>query len=181
MSLKKQKKADIFIIKSEFNRSLVEELYESALIEFKAYTNSDSQTTNPSRESGSLFENPSQNRSQTQRELDVKSFWVPGAGEIPQTIKWIFKQDSKTKQTFMGVLALGVVIRGKTPHFDFLKDFLQTALWDLQKSYPFPIVFSILMLENRSQFKDRVIRANEGMKALLKMIHLKSQLSRRID
>ena len=181
MSLKNQKKADIFIIKSEFNRSLVKELYESALIEFKAYTNRDFQTINPSNQSRNHYENHNQSCSQIQRELDVKSLWVPGAGEIPQTIKWIFNQDSKTKQNFIGVLALGVIIRGKTPHFDFLKDFLQTALWDLQKNYTFPIVFSILMLEDRSQFKDRVIRANEGMKALLKMIHLKSQFSSRID
>ena len=152
MSLKEKKVADIYILKSEFNKNLVEELYESALTELQA-----------------------------DRELNVKSLWVAGAGEIPQAVQWILQHNSEKlskEKSIAGILALGVIIRGKTPHFDFLRDFLQTALWDLQKSFSIPIVFSVLMLENREQFKDRVIRANEAMKALLKMIDLKDQISK---
>jgi len=156
----------IAVIKSGFNKDLVEELYEVALMEFKDSSN---------------------RRSQNQIERSIKPLWVPGAGEIPQAVQWLLERESKIKkssstdQTFRepslaGILALGVIIRGRTSHFDFLKDFLQTALWDLQKRSSVPIVFSILMLENRTQFKDRVIRANEGMKALFKMISLKEQL-----
>ena len=74
----------------------------------------------------------------------------------------------------LAVLALAVVIRGQTEHFDFLKNFLRTALWDLQKTYSCPIVFSVLFLEGRKQFKDRIIRGNEGMSALLKMLDFQS-------
>lgn len=172
MSLKKS----VFIVKSEFNRSLVEELYESALRGFKASLQKQSQNSE---------QDQSHQQAQNQEEFDLKSFWAPGAGEIPQAIQWILNQDSKkaplaesVQSSVAGVLALGVIIRGKTPHFDFLKDFLQTALWDLQKSSSVPLVFSVLMLENRDQFKDRVIRANEAMKALLKMIHLKQTFSK---
>lgn len=156
----------VAIIKSGFNKDLVEELYKAAFIEFKAV---------------------SKKQSQNQNEMSIKPLWVPGAGEIPQAVQWLLERESKIKKSsskdqtsreplLAGVLALGVIIRGKTPHFDFLKDFLQTSLWDLQKRSSAPIVFSVLMLENRTQFKDRVIRANEGMKALLKMISLKQQL-----
>ena len=45
----------------------------------------------------------------------------------------------------IAVLALGVIIKGQTGHYDFLNGFLQKSLWDLQKTYSIPILFSILM------------------------------------
>ena len=156
----------IAVVCSEFNKNLVEELYKVALMELQASSSFNNKKTqhDPS--------NP----------IHVKPLWVPGAGEIPQAIQWILSQRglnqdfAKEKSSIVGVLALGVVIRGQTAHFDFLQNFLQTALWDLQKTFSVPIVFSVLMLENRNQFKDRVIRANESMQALLKMLKLKEQL-----
>jgi len=152
----------LLIIQSEFNKNLVEQLYKSALKGFEEYTNfSLDEETN-----GKPTEN--QNSSQIKNPFDLQSIYVPGAGEIPQATHWSLSQESE----LAGILALGVIIRGETPHFDFLSRFLQTALWDLQKSYFTPLVFSVLMLENRDQFQKRIIRASEAMKALLKMIDL---------
>jgi len=142
-----KKNPTLIIIQSEFNKALVEELYQSALKEF--------------------------DKPLDIKNLYVQNLYVPGAGEIPQVIKWALDTEHKA----LGVLALGVIIRGETSHFDFLKDFLQTALWDLQKNHSVPIVSSVLMLENREQFKKRVVRAGEATQALLKMIELKERLT----
>ena len=137
----------ITIIASEFNKSLVEELYQQALEGLKGYKG---------------FKNPDQ----------LETCWVPGAGEIPLMAKWAIE-----KRQAMGVLGLGVVIRGQTAHFDFLKDFLQNALWSLQNQYAVPVIFSVLLLENREQAPDRISRAKTGMQALLNMLELKKNSS----
>ena len=157
----------IAIVCSEFNKKLVEELYHTAEQEFKEH---------------------SQFFSTHYPNCELKQVWVPGAGEVPLAVKWIMEQQNtfsnskmgiKTTSTksdpsnIIGVLALGVIIRGQTGHYDFLNGFLQKALWDLQKTYSFPILFSVLMLENRDQAQDRIIRAKESMKALIKMLKLR--------
>ena len=159
----------IAVICSEFNKKLVEELYHTAEQEFKEH---------------------SQFFSTHYPNCELKQIWVPGAGEIPLGIKCTMEQQNISSNSKMGiktaitksdpsniigVLALGVIIRGQTGHYDFLNGFLQKALWDLQKTYSFPILFSVLMLENRDQAQDRIIRAKESMKALIKMLKLKHQ------
>ena len=101
----------------------------------------------------------------------VKCYEVPGAGEIPLTAKWAIE-----KKQALAVLGLGVIIRGQTAHFDFLKDFLQNSLWSLQNQYALPVVFSVLLLENRDQATNRLPRAGEAMQTLLKMLELKHSL-----
>ena len=161
----------IAVICSEFNKNLVEELYSSAFKEYESYKEAQkTKASRPLNRKDLVSCNEDVQKAKESRPL--KQIWVPGAGEIPQAVQWILDQDSKP----LGVLTLGVIIRGKTAHFDFLKDLLQTALWDLQKKTSVPLVFSVLMLENREQFKDRVVRAQESMKALLKMIQLKDTL-----
>ena len=105
--------------------------------------------------------------------LDIETFWVPGAGEIPLAAKWAIERKKAD-----AVLALGAIIRGKTSHYDFLCDLLKNSLWDLQKTYSLPIIFSVLMTENKSQAKERIKKARgaEGIKSLLKMIALNRSL-----
>ena len=157
----------ISIICSEFNKKLVEELYHKAEKEFKDHSQ--------------LFSSHYSN-------CELKQIWVQGAGEIPLAIKWLIEQSpnssaslrfSKTQaektspHNLIGVLALGVIIKGQTGHYDFLKGFLQKALWDLQKTYSLPILFSVLLLENKNQAQTRLIRAKETMNSLIQMIKLK--------
>ena len=162
----------IAVVCSEFNKKLVEELYHKAEKEFKEH---------------------SQFFSTHYPQCKLKQIWVPGAGEIPLAVKWLIDKKntssknqhatnphfSKTQEQktnshkLIGVLALGVIIRGQTGHFDFLNGFLQKALWDLQKTYSLPILFSVLLLENREQAQARIIRAEESMKALIQMLQIK--------
>ena len=136
----------ISIVCSEFNKSLVEKLHEKAMAGFKGFKN----------------------------KYQLESYWTPGAGEIPLTVKWAIE-----KRQASAVLALGVVIRGQTAHFDFLKDFLRSSLWSLQNQYSLPIVFSVLLLEKREQAEDRILRAESAMQTLLKMLELKKNMESR--
>ena len=169
----------IVVICSEFNKNLVEELYSSAVTEYESYIKRDFQKAKASRPLNRKdLVGCNKDFQKIKASRPLKQIWVPGAGEIPQAVQWVlspgFNQDfSKEKSSIVGVLALGVIIRGKTAHFDFLQNLLQTALWDLQKKHAVPLVFSVLMLEKRDQFKERVIRAKESMQALLKMIQLR--------
>lgn len=107
-------------------------------------------------------------------EVQTDIFFVPGAGEIPQATHWVLTGSKK----YDGILALGVLIRGKTIHFDFLADLLEKSLWDLQKNHALPLVFSVLMVESRSQALQRIKkkRGEEVAKTLLEMIELKKRI-----
>ena len=144
----------IIVVCSEFNKKLVEQLYKQAGEEFaKHYCDHHS----------------------TEKPWELKYYWVPGAGEIPVTVKWLTDQQIKDLK---GILALGVIIRGQTTHYDFLCQFLERSLWDLQNKAAFPILYSILMTENKEQAKQRIERnrGSEGMKSLCKMIEINSDI-----
>lgn len=154
----------IAVVCSEFNKKLVEELYQEAEKEFSKH---------------------SQFFSDHYPQCKLKQIWTPGAGEIPLAIKWIIEQQSLSLNSknikpmppkLVGVLALGVIIRGQTGHYDFLNGFLQKALWDLQKNSPCPILFSVLLLENKEQTQQRIVRAKETMNSLIQMMKLKQNL-----
>ena len=158
--------SSILVVTSEFNKDLVKRLYQSAQIEFENQIQKFML-----REAWKIKFNKSS--------PNLKQVSIPGAGEIPQAVKWCLDEqeeltgkdyESLKAEQIIAVLALAVIIRGQTAHFDFLKNFLQTALWDLQKTYSCPIVFSVLFLENKKQFQDRIIRGSEGMNVLLKML-----------
>ncbi len=135
----------IAIVCSEFNKDLVESLYEES--------------------SGELI--------RSIKGVQLDTYWVPGAGEIPLFMKWLLKQGN-----YSGALALGVIIRGETTHYDSLCRFLEISLWDLQKEYLLPLIFSILTVENKDQAINRIQkgRGKKVIKTLTQMIRLKDHL-----
>ena len=111
------------------------------------------------------------------RSLQItKTVWVPGAGEIPQASNWLIE-----KYNLSALLACGVLIRGETAHFESLCRILEKALVPLQNKFSIPVIFSVLMLENRRQAEDRLggskgHRGEEVAQALIKMLKLKQTL-----
>ena len=102
--------------------------------------------------------------------------WVPGAGEIPLACKWLME-----KHKLDGVLACGVIIRGETAHFESLCRILEQGLIYLHTHFSAPVIFSILLLENRSQAESRLggnkgHRGTEAAQTLIKMVQLKGKL-----
>ena len=161
----------IAIICSEFNKELVESLYNQAHKEFNKHQQKAKKLLfgSPAKRLSSSKSLTNLTRIKKISQWKTEQIWVPGAGEIPLAVKWAIE-----KQTVQAVLALGVIIKGQTSHYDFLCGFLQKALWDLQKTYSWPIIFSVLMTKNREQAEERIQknRGAEGMKSLIQMIKL---------
>ena len=97
---------------------------------------------------------------------------VPGAFELPLAAKMFAASGGVD-----AVVALGCVIRGDTPHFDFVAGECARGLMDAGLSTGVPVVFGVLTTENQAQAEARadVSRMNKGresMEAALEMIEL---------
>ncbi len=96
----------------------------------------------------------------------VRIIEVPGAFEIPVVI-------SKNINKYDGFLALGCVIKGKTPHFDFISQASINAIMDLSITSKKPIGNGIITCLNMSQAKARIIKGAEAAKAVISILSLK--------
>ena len=100
----------------------------------------------------------------------------PGSYEIPLTAQWLLE----TKR-YEGVIALGVVIRGGTPHFDYVCDAVNQGVLDLNLRFSTPVAFGVLTTDDVQQALDRVgdkgNKGSEAALALLKMIILRRSLN----
>jgi 6,7-dimethyl-8-ribityllumazine synthase len=112
-------------------------------------------------------------------ENQVFVFECPGAFELPLTAAWCFSQG------FDAVVCLGTIIRGDTPHFDYVSaaaaDGILRAGLDAQK----PCVFGVLTVNNAEQVEERIggIHGHKGREAAetaLQMLVLKSEISGKI-
>ncbi len=96
----------------------------------------------------------------------VKIIRVPGVFEIPITIlKNIKKYDA--------FLALGCVIKGETPHFDFISQASTNAIMDLSINNKKPIGNGIITCLNMRQAKARKKKGAEAAKAVISILSQK--------
>jgi 6,7-dimethyl-8-ribityllumazine synthase len=103
---------------------------------------------------------------------------VPGAFEIPFCIKnyWeAFKYKDNKPNAF---IALGCVMRGGTPHFDYVCDAVTNGVLQLNLSLPVPTIFGVLTVDSQQQIDERTggTHGNKGVEAAvsaIKMIALK--------
>lgn len=107
---------------------------------------------------------------------------VPGAFEIPFGIKsfWDRYQNKFEKPT--AFIALGCVLRGDTPHFDYVCRAITDGILQLNLQLPVPSIFGVLTVDNQQQADDRTggIHGNKGEEAALsalKMIEMKYSIS----
>ena len=96
----------------------------------------------------------------------VKIIEVPGTFEIPMVI-------SRNINKYDAFLALGCVIKGKTPHFDFISQASINAIMDLSIKSKKPIGNGIITCLNMSQAKARKIKGAEAAKAIISILTLK--------
>jgi 6,7-dimethyl-8-ribityllumazine synthase len=80
---------------------------------------------------------------------------VPGAFEIPFGIKTYWDHVSKKKKA-SAFIALGCVIRGNTPHFEYICKAVTEGVIQLNLSLPVPVIFGVLTVENEIQAKERI-------------------------
>jgi 6,7-dimethyl-8-ribityllumazine synthase len=92
---------------------------------------------------------------------DVVVYDVPGCFEIPLAAKLAFERG------FDACVALGVVIRGETPHFDYVAGECARGIMDVQLESGKPIGFGILTTNTRAQAEERAdpARGDKGFEA----------------
>ena len=93
----------------------------------------------------------------------IKVINVPGAFEIPVTI-------SKNLNKFNGFIALGCVIKGQTPHFDFISKATTDALMTLSTTSKKPIGNGVITCLNQKQANERGRKGSEAAEAVISVI-----------
>ena len=93
----------------------------------------------------------------------VKIINVPGVFEIPVTI-------SKNIKKFDGFIALGCVIKGQTPHFDFISSASTQAIMNLSVNSKKPIGNGIITCLNKKQAIARGSKGKEAAKAVISVL-----------
>lgn len=107
----------------------------------------------------------------------IKTFSVPGAFEIPFAIRkyWdMFKYKDDKPHAF---IALGCVLRGDTPHFEYVCQGVTSGVTGLNLQLPVPTIFGVLTVNNQQQAEERLGGAHghkgeEAAVTALKMISL---------
>lgn len=108
-------------------------------------------------------------------EADVDVFRVPGAWELPQGARALVDAAAHD-----AVIALGCVIRGETPHFDFVAGEAARGLGEAARSGTVPVAFGVLTTETVEQARERADRqrGDKGREAALAALEMVSVLDR---
>ena len=97
------------------------------------------------------------------KSFNIKIIKVPGVFEIPVTI-------SKNLKKFDAFIALGCVIKGQTPHFDFISMSSTNAIMDLAINSKKPIGNGIITCLNMKQARDRRKKGSEAAQAVISIL-----------
>jgi 6,7-dimethyl-8-ribityllumazine synthase len=96
---------------------------------------------------------------------------VPGAFELPLAAMAL----AKTRR-YAAIIALGCVIRGETPHFDFISSEAASGLQLAAIETGVPVSFGVLTVESPAQAEARIDKAAEAVRSGLEMADVFSQL-----
>lgn len=107
---------------------------------------------------------------------------VPGAVEIPFAIQHYWR-NAKKKDRPAGFITLGCVIRGDTPHFEYVCQAVTTGVTNLNITLPVPVIFGVLTVNNEEQARQRIDgrqghKGTEAAVTALKMLLLSRQLQK---
>ena len=107
-----------------------------------------------------------------------KTITVPGAFEITFGIKSYWEAHKYKEDKPCAFIALGCVLRGDTPHFDYVCNAVTDGVVQLNLILPVPTIFGILTVDNQLQIDERVggkhgHKGEEAAITALKMIALK--------
>lgn len=102
-------------------------------------------------------------------EDDIHVYWVPGAMEIPSVAKNVVN----TKK-YDGVICLGAVIRGATPHFDVVAAESSKGVARISMESEIPVIYGILTTDSIEQALERAgtKAGNKGWDAALNVIEM---------
>src|SRR5262245_47324499 len=108
---------------------------------------------------------------------DVDVVWVPGAWELPSAARRLLASDR-----YNAVVALGAVVRGETPHFDYVAGEASRGLAAASVEFEIPIGFGVLTCDTMAQAEDRAggAHGNKGWDAALAAMEM-ADLFERLD
>lgn len=103
------------------------------------------------------------------QDSNITSMQCPGSFEIPLTCKWCLEHLEVD-----GVVAIGAVIRGGTPHFDYVCDAVTRGITDLNMSTGKPVSFGVLTTDTVDQARERAgeEKGNKGAEAALALCEM---------
>ncbi len=103
------------------------------------------------------------------RDTSIEVYWVPGSFEISQ----MAKQVGKSKK-FHGIICLGALIRGETPHFDVLTGSVIRSVDEVASSLGLPVSFGLITADTVEQAMNRsgAKQGNKGWDSALTMIEM---------
>ena len=81
---------------------------------------------------------------------DVHLVRVPGAWEVPQALELLAERGD-----FDGLIALGIVIRGQTPHFDYICSAVSSGTAGVAERHHLPVAFGVLTCDDPQQAQER--------------------------
>lgn len=101
------------------------------------------------------------------KETNIDVAWVPGAFEIPLIAK-------KMAKDYDAVICLGAVIRGGTPHFDYVASEVAKGIAKVSLDSGVPVIFGVLTTDNLEQALERAGAkpGNKGFAAAMSAIEL---------
>jgi 6,7-dimethyl-8-ribityllumazine synthase len=109
------------------------------------------------------------------RDEDITLLKVPGAFEIPLAAEKLAETGK-----YSAIICLGAVIRGDTPHFEFVANSAATGIQEVSLKYSIPVVFGVLTTNNIEQAVERasVSKMNKGWDAALTAIEMVSIIAK---
>ena len=145
--------ACIVLVKTEWNAAIADELEKGAIAELQKH--------------------------QVKKIIRIT---VPGAVEIPFAIKSFWDHTDKKKKPD-AFIALGCVVRGDTPHFEYVCKAVTDGVVQLNLSLPVPVIFGVLTVNNDEQARERIggkhgHKGEEAAITALKMISLKTTFTK---
>ncbi|HVN49652.1 MAG TPA: 6,7-dimethyl-8-ribityllumazine synthase [Bacteroidota bacterium] len=110
-------------------------------------------------------------RAHTIPQKNVEIFICPGAFELPQVANRL-----AASKRWDAIICLGAVIRGETPHFEYVSAETARGIQDVALKYSVPVVMGVLTTDNERQALDRVggVQGHKGWDAALTAMEMAS-------
>ena len=105
------------------------------------------------------------------KDSEITIIRVPGAHEMPVAVQRVAKQEK-----YDAIIALGAVIRGGTPHFEFVAGECSKGLGQIGLQYDVPVMFGVLTVDSIEQAIERsgTKAGNKGAEAAMGAIEMVS-------
>lgn len=102
-------------------------------------------------------------------DADITTAWVPGSFEIPVVAKALAESGK-----YDAIICLGAIIRGSTPHFDYIAAQTASGIAQVAQSSSIPVIFGVLTTESIEQALERsgTKSGNRGFDAAMQAVEM---------